>query len=452
MSDYNKNLITAQKIAAAVNEAGGTAYYVGGYVRDRLLGIDNKDIDIEIHGVAPDKLERILNSLGSRITIGESFGIYALKGCDVDIALPRKETATGRGHRDFDIIADPFIGPQKAASRRDFTVNALMENVLTGEILDYFGGREDLNNKILRHVSDASFGEDPLRVLRGAQFAARFGFTVAPETVELCSRMDLTALPKERVEAELRKALLKSCKPSVFFEVLREENALDYWFPEVKALWGVEQNPARHPEGGVWEHTMLVLDMAVRYRDKVNNPAGLMYSALCHDFGKPATTAFIKGAIHTYDHETVGVPIASAFMSRLTGEKELIRFVLNMVENHMVPHSVEADSSPVKKTNRMFDRTVDPYALICVAMSDAAGTLPPAEKLREKEAFLLERLDIYNEYMSRPFVSGKDLIDSGLTPGGSFSEILDYAHKLRLAGIDKESALKQTLAYARKLK
>lgn len=100
----------------------------------------------------------------------------------------------------------------------------------------------------------------------------------------------------------------------------------------------------------------------------------------------------------------------------------------------------------------MFDRAVDPYALICVAMSDAAGTLPPAEKLREKEAFLLERLDIYNEYMSRPFVSGKDLIDSGLTPGGSFSEILDYAHKLRLAGIDKESALKQTLAYARKLK
>ena len=199
---------TAEKIAKSVKDAGGRTFYVGGFVRDKLLGIENKDVDIEVHGIEPDTLYSILESIGEPLSFGKSFGVYALKGEDLDIAMPRRERATGRGHRDFEIEVDPFIGTYAAAKRRDFTINALMEDVLTCEIIDHFGGREDLSRGVIRHIDDASFIEDPLRVLRAAQFAARFGFAVDPSTIELCRGIDLSALSRERVEEELRTALL----------------------------------------------------------------------------------------------------------------------------------------------------------------------------------------------------------------------------------------------------
>ena len=182
MNDLHKDRNMAKKLAEEVKKHGGTAYYVGGYVRDHLLRLENKDIDIEIHGVDVSVLKEILDSLGERVSMGESFGIFALKGYGLDIALPRKEKAVGKGHRDFETFTDPMIGTLEAAKRRDFTVNALMMDVLTGEIVDHFGGREDLTHGILRHVSSETFPEDALRVLRGAQFAARFHCAVAPET------------------------------------------------------------------------------------------------------------------------------------------------------------------------------------------------------------------------------------------------------------------------------
>ena len=169
----------ARRIGQRVAAQGGRVYYVGGCVRDRLLGKDSQDVDIEVHGVTPEALEGILDSLGERLQMGVSFGIYGLKHVCLDIAMPRTEQATGRGHRDFAVSVDPFLGTQKAAMRRDFTINALMEDVLTGEVLDPFGGQEDLRRGILRHVNAQTFVEDPLRVLRAAQFAARFGFSVA---------------------------------------------------------------------------------------------------------------------------------------------------------------------------------------------------------------------------------------------------------------------------------
>jgi tRNA nucleotidyltransferase (CCA-adding enzyme) len=204
----------AMQIARLAAAHGGHTYYVGGFVRDALLGKENKDVDIEVHGITPHCLEEILDSLGQRMAIGESFGIFGLKGYSLDIAMPRKEEARGQGHRDFDVFVDPFLGTNGAARRRDFTVNALMMDVLTGEIVDPYGGQEDLKAGVLRHVCDETFPEDPLRVLRGAQFAARFGFIMAPETIELCSRMDLSTLPKERILMELEKALLKAERPS----------------------------------------------------------------------------------------------------------------------------------------------------------------------------------------------------------------------------------------------
>ena len=218
---WEKDKALARALAEKVQAAGGRVYYVGGYVRDFLLGQENKDIDVEVHGIAPHVLECILDDMGERLSMGESFGIYSLKGTSIDIAMPRREKAIGGGHRDFETFVDPHIGAKGAAMRRDFTVNALMMDVLTGEIIDCFGGRRDLADHLLYHVNDESFAEDALRVLRGAQFAARFGFSVAEETVALCKKIDLSLLSKERVEGELKKALLKAEKPSIFFETLR---------------------------------------------------------------------------------------------------------------------------------------------------------------------------------------------------------------------------------------
>lgn len=449
MAEKEQNMQMARLLAQSISEEGGRAFLVGGYVRDSLMGSSNKDLDIEVHGVTPARLEELLDNLGSRLTAGVSFGIYGLKGYDLDIAMPRMEHATGRGHRDFTVFVDPFIGPEKACQRRDFTVNAMLMDVLTGEILDPCCGQEDLQKGILRHVNDKSFAEDPLRVLRGAGFAARFGFTVAEETVELCRTMDLSALSRERVMGELTKALLKAPRPSEFFRVLRRMNQLETWFPEVSALIGVPQNPRYHSEGDVWEHTLMVIDQAATMREKVDNPLALMLAAVTHDFGKALCTEKIGGVFHAYAHEKKGLVPARVFLSRLTREQKLTRLVLNLTEYHMKPNGEAAAGVSVKTTNRLFDSALDPEALLALAKADNLGRIT-AEELPDYEDFLRERLDIYREMMSRPHVTGADLVKAGLKPGPAFSQCLDYAHKLRLAGVEKPLALKQTLAQYRK--
>lgn len=451
MPRIDKNMEMAKRIAEEVAKNGGKSYFVGGYVRDLISGDDGKDIDIEIHEVTPDQLKDVLDSLGQRLDIGESFGIFGLRGYSLDIAMPRKETCRGKGHRDFDVFVDPHIGTLGAARRRDFTVNAMMQNVLTGEIIDHFGGREDLKDGIIRHVDGDSFAEDPLRVLRGAQFAARFEFKVAEETKELCRTMDLSALPKERIMGELEKALLKAKRPSIFFEILRQMDQLSHWFPELEALIGIEQNPKYHSEGDVWVHTMMVLDEAAKLRDFTGNPLGFMLSALTHDFGKAVATEVIDGVIHAYSHETLGLPLAESFMHRLTNEVSLTKYVLNMTKNHMKPNVLASVNASIKSSNKMLDSSLDPAGLICLAVADGLGKESPIEYVSHN-AYFEERYRIYHEYMARPFVTGQDLVNAGLKPGKKFSEYLDFAHKLRLAGVEKDSALKQTLSFARKNK
>lgn len=447
----DKNLDMAHKIAEAVSKKSGEAYFVGGYVRDLQRGEQNKDIDIEVHGIAPKELENILDSLGQRINIGESFGIYALKGYTLDIAMPRREKLTGKGHRDFDILADPYIGTKKAAVRRDFTVNALMQNILTGEVLDFFGGQEDLKNKIIRHVNNETFCEDSLRVLRAAQFAARFEFEIADETVELCKKIELSFLSKERIAGELYKALLKAEKPSLFFESLRKMNALEPWLSEVGALIGIEQNRRYHAEGDVWNHTMMVLDAASSLRKNVKNQRAFMLSALTHDFGKAVCTEVVNGTIRSHGHEIKGLPIINEFLHRITNERAVIQYVMNMAELHMQPNKLAADKSSVKATNRLFDKSCEPLDLVYLATADNMGKISECSDCSNLD-FLLERLEVFEKTMQKPYVTGKDLIDAGLEPDENFSDILGYAHKLRLAGVDKDNALKQTLAYAHKQK
>lgn len=443
MKNYGKTELV-RSIAERIHEEGGTAYLVGGCVRDRLLGRENKDIDIEVHNISADTLESILSEFGETMKFGASFGVYGIRGCDIDFSLPE----TGENRKYHEASEDPQISTKAASERRDFTINTLMENILTGEIIDHRYGREDLYAGIIRHVSSDTFKKDTLRVLRAAQFSARFGFDIAKETVEFCKQLDLSELPRERVFTEVEKALMRSAKPSVFFEQLRCMEHLDHWFPELKALIGTKQNELYHQEGDVWDHTMLVLDEAAKLRSRAKQPLFFMMSALCHDFGKPLSVSVDEnGTVHNYGHETAGLPAVGNFLERLTSDKKLAKYVLNMTELHMQPNIKAANKSKIKSTNKMFDMSVEPFDLILLAECDSLGKLPSGGSNTD---FLADRLNVYRKMMSVPYVTGGDLINAGITPCEAFSDILGYAHKLRLAGVNKEHALAQTLSYAKK--
>ena len=445
----DKNILMARTIAEQVALAGGRAFYVGGLVRDHILCRENKDVDIEIHGIMPEKLIEILESLGEVTKTGVSFGVFGLKKYEIDIAMPRKEKAIGRGHRDFEIDVDPFIGFEKAAMRRDFTMNAMMEDVLTGEILDFFGGRDDMKQQLIRHVNDVTYQEDALRVLRAAQFAARFRFEIAEETRELSRSMNLEELAPERIYGELNKALMKAERPSIFFEEMRKMGRLSQWFPEIEALIGVPQSPKYHPEGDVWTHTMMVLDAAAKLRSDAIYPEGFMMAALTHDLGKAVSTVVEGERVTALGHEKTGIKPARKFLRRISLENRMERYVLNMVELHMKPNMLASDLSSRKATSKMFDRSCCPEDLLILAKADHFGK-GNAEDYSETEAFLQERLSYYRELMSRPFVQGRDLVEAGLSPGADFGEALAYAHKMRLAGVAKDQALQQTLSFIRK--
>lgn len=467
MNKIDKEII--KKLAVRVAELGGRAYLVGGAVRDEVMRRPIKDVDIEVHGIYETVLEEVLKELGKPLRFGSAFGVYSLAGHQIDIALPRSERKSGAGHRDFEIEINPFIGIKEAARRRDFTMNAILKDILTGEIMDPYGGVEDIRNQIIRHIDDKTFGEDPLRALRAAQFRSRFGFQVAPSTISICRTLDLRSLSAERVEIEMKKALLESRQPSEFFECLREMGQLGYWFQELEQLIGLEQNPKFHPEGDVWTHTMMVLDRAAHFRSCVSDSYAFMLLALTHDFGKITTTEFVNGAIHAYGHELQGAEIAERFLDRVSHDSYIKRYIRNMIPNHMRPNIVAEARSSIKKTNHMFDDVLAPVDLIYFAICDKPKLLynmmldetdeelsksyteMEKEKEQERVNFLFDRLQVYNETMSKPYVTGKDLIDNGIEPRENFKEILDYAHKLRLAGIPKDSALKQTLSYAAKL-
>ena len=434
----------AIKIAKQVSKNGGQTFLVGGCVRDEILGKEIKDVDIEVHNIEVEKLLEILSSLGEVKKIGASFGVFNLKGSDIDIAMPRKEKSSGRGHRDFEIYVDPFIGFKEAAKRRDFTMNALMKDILTGEVIDSFGGVYDLKNKIIRHVNDESFCEDPLRVFRAAQFASRFDFKIDQKTIDLSSKMDLSALAFERVFEELKKALLKSDKPSVFFEALRYMNQLSTWFKEVEDLIGVKQPKEHHPEGDVFNHTMLVLNQAAKLRQDAKDPLAFMLAAMCHDFGKAVTTKIDEnGKVTSYKHELESVKITEAFLDRLN-KVNLKKEVLNLVELHMKPNQMY-NIAKKKSMMKLWDEAICPEDLILLARADSLGR-DKIHDYDEIEKILRASLEDYKNLMKKPEITGKDLIALGLKPGQEFSEYIKFGHKLHLSGVPKEEVLRHISA------
>jgi tRNA nucleotidyltransferase (CCA-adding enzyme) len=426
-------------LATHIKAAGGKVYFVGGSVRDFFLDQPIKDIDVEVFGITPPQLEEILSYYGKIDHIGKSFGVYKVKGLPLDITLPRTETKAGHDHKGFTVKVDPFLPLEEAAKRRDFTWNALYVEAVSGEIIDPFDGLKDLQSGIVRHIDADTFAEDPLRVLRAVQFAGRFGFTLHAGTKKLCRSLlqELPNLPKERIYEELNKLLLKAPKPSLGLRVAQETGVIDTLFPELNALIGCPQSAKYHPEGDVWEHTLLVVDAAAKVRDQAKNPLVLMYSALCHDMGKPATTKILpEGKIVSYGHERAGVGPARSFMQKLTGDKRLLQEITTLVKEHMNPYAlykVKASDAALMRLARRAD--VRELLLLAAADRQGRGDVSDNKNINNFTSWFENKITALSlDKKPEPLVHGQDLIEMGLKPGPLFGEYLRMAFEMQLEG------------------
>lgn len=435
----NKEEKVLYDIVKEIDRKNGKAFLVGGSVRDEILGKKPKDMDVEVFGLSVDKFTKILSKFGKLDLVGKSFGIFKIKGYDFDFSLPRRERKIGESHKDFAVFCDPKMNLKEAAGRRDFTINALMKNLVTGEIVDYYGGQKDLENKIIRHIKDETFVEDPLRVYRAAQFAARFGFEIHPDTLSLCKKMDLSSLPKERVFEEISKALLKADNPSIAFEVLNKIGIIEKYFPQLYNLINCPQPEKFHPEGDAWNHTMLVLDKAAQLKGESSYPLGFMLSALTHDIGKPAAFE-IKDEIPTHHgHDKLGGPVSLDFLANITKDNKVLDYVSEMVENHMNPlHLYNNDVSDKSIKKFISNLNVDINDILLLSKVDIEGRAGEFEPTPIREWFRdrMDKMDFSEK--PKPIVGGNDLIELGFKPGPEFRTILDFAFDLQLEDKDKD--------------
>lgn len=433
------------KLASSIQAEGGRALLVGGCVRDLLMGSQPKDWDLEVYGIEPSKLREVLDGFGNVNVVGEAFTVYKL-GHDIDVSVPRRERKSGRGHRAFVIEGDPAMSFAAAAARRDFTINAIMQDPLTGEIIDPFNGREDIKNKLLRAVSPDTFGEDSLRVLRAAQFAARFEFEIEPQTVALCLDIDLSDLPSERIWGEIVKLLLQAQRPSIGLQRLRELGALNQIFPEIGALIEVPQDPEWHPEGDVFVHTLLVVDRARELIDDLPyaKQVTVMLAALAHDFGKPATTEFVDGRLRSRGHEEAGVAPTENFLNRLNlytlDGYDVRAQVIALVREHLKPGEFYKKRDEVGDgAFRRLARKCEPDLLYRVARADSLGRNAewvPREQWYGAEAqeWFIERVrELQVEQRPpAPLLMGRHLLEMGLPPGPKIGEITQAVYEMQM--------------------
>jgi tRNA nucleotidyltransferase (CCA-adding enzyme) len=449
-------------LARAVRDAGGRALLVGGCVRDALMGVQPKDWDLEVYGVAPEQLREILDRFGPVNVVGEAFTVYKL-GSDVDVSIPRRERKSGRGHRAFVIEGDPAMSVTEAARRRDFTINAILQDPLTDEIIDPFAGQRDIEQGVLRAVSAETFPEDSLRVLRAAQFAARFEFRIEPETVELCRAIDLTDLPAERIWGELEKLLLRAQQPSIGLGWLHALGVLEKLFPEINALIGVPQDAEWHPEGDVFVHTRLTVDRARELIDGLSyaRQVTVMVAALAHDFGKPSTTEFIEGRLRSRGHEAAGVPPAESFLKRInlhTIDGYNVRGqVIALVREHLKPGEFFKKRDEVGEgAFRRLARRCEPDLLYRVAKADSLGRNAPwvpQEKWYGSEAqeWFIQRareLDVAQRAPD-PLLLGRHLLALGIGPGPRVGDITRAVYEMQLDG--RVRNVEDAIAAARKI-
>ena len=448
-----------EDILKDLQKIGATPILVGGSVRDYFLNIPIKDYDIEIFGInSLEIIQNCLEKFGSVKLVGKSFGVLTLRvnEYDFDFALPRTETKIGLSHQDFEVITNASLSFKEAAIRRDFTINAIGYDFFKEEFIDPFDGIEDLKTKTIKHINDKTFIEDSLRVYRAVAFASRFNFKIEEKTKELCKQIvlknELKYLPKERVYEEFKKLFLKSSKPSIGFELMREIGILKY-FSELQALINCIQEPEYHPEGDVWVHTMMALDEMARILKEENiendyKELYLFYSILCHDFGKPFCTEEINGKITSHKHESLGIEPTISFLSKITNEKKFIEIVCSLVKNHLAPFQLYKTESSLKAVKRLSLKVnIEDLCLVCLA--DCLGrTIQDKEKCPKATSWLLTKakeLDIHNEPI-KPIIQGRDLIKLGFKPSNKFKEILEFAFDLQLdEHLEKEIIIKKII-------
>lgn len=446
---YIINMETAKALAKAIGERGGTAYFVGGTVRDMLLNRDIKDIDIEVFGIPQDTLESILSAFGGVNLVGKSFGVYKIG--NLDVSLPRTERKTGVGHTGFVIDANPFMDIEDAMRRRDFTINAIYQNVLTGEVVDKFGGLNDMAHGILRPVDKNTFKEDSLRVLRACQFVSRLGFAV--RDLGYMKTIDLSDLPAERVWGELEKLLLgDNVRDGLIY--LEATGALKQLFPELDILRTIEQDEFWHPEGDVWTHTLMVMDVANNIVSQLNKAERLtvMLACLFHDLGKATTTETIDGRVRAHGHSEAGVPIALDILNRLNlhtlDDFDIRNNVLQLIEKHLMPAQLHSLDSKEDVKDSVFRRlsmkvNVKLLALVCKADVLGRGGIVNSDCIdwfQERTA----NLNIVDNSI-KPILMGRHLIEMGMKPSKEFGRILNDVFEKQLDGkvTTLEEALKE---------
>ena len=424
-----------REIVSKVHRIGGRGLLVGGCLRDMLLGHGATDIDIEVFGLTKDALQRVLCQSFDIDWVGHAFGVFKIRRHPIDVSLPRREVKSGAGHKGFDVEIAPNLSVREAAGRRDFTINAIAYDFLKDQWIDPFDGRRDLRYRVLRHTG-RQFSDDPLRVLRGMQFLARFELSADPETVRICRRMSPEGLTHERIFEEWRKLLLSGKRPSIGLTFLRSTGWTQY-FPELESLIDCPQDPKWHPEGDVWTHTLHCLDAFAR--EKLNDSwedLVVGFAVLCHDFGKPSTTTRIDGRIRSPRHDVEGEQLAARFLDRMTAHRDFIDSVLPLVLAHLRPLDLfksKAGDAAVRRLARSVGR-ID--RLVRVARADMQGRPPKSGHSFPAGDWLLERAKALEveDSVPAPLVMGRHLIELGEIPGPQFKGLLDRCYEAQMDG------------------
>ncbi len=445
----------AREVAIRIDRAGGRALIVGGYVRDRMLGLDETgDPDLEVFGLDIRRLERALRPLGRPHRVGRAFPVLRIGALHLEIALPRRESKTGLGHLGFEAIADPRLSFPEAARRRDLTLNAMGLDPLTGELLDPFRGAADLEAGVMRATDAARFPEDPLRGLRVAAFAARFGFVADRELIRLCAGLDLSELSQERILDELLK-ILHAPTPSAGFRFLAHTGLLRF-LPEVAALAGTPQDPEHHPEGDVFEHTLQVLDQAARRPMPPEERTAFLFAALCHDFGKPATTrARETGRITSWGHDAEGAKVARGFLERLRAPRAVTDVVEVLTRRHLAPALFPRQGAKPAAYRRLARElaaagtTLETLLQLSTADRLGRGTaIARAGRFPEGETFRRRAEEAGVLRSEAPdAVQGRHLVARNVPPGPEIGRLLEKSREIqdRTGETDPERILDQVM-------
>ncbi len=463
LNNFFSFALTIKDIIRSIDSFGGVPYFVGGCVRDLVIGQELKDFDIEVHGLPLDSLQFVLSKFGHVRLVGKKFGVLRIDGFDVDWSLPRKDSI---GRKPI-VEIDPTMTIQDACQRRDVRMNAMALDVrdvlrlscddadvykkIISLIVDPWGGLDDIKNKQIRAVDSRLFVQDPLRFFRVMHFVGRFEMEPDDELNSICGSMELkdTELDKplahERICDEFKKLLLRSKEPARGFLWLHKINRLREILPELAKTIGVMQHPDHHPEGDVFTHTMQALDCAASYKDYHGGQIGdpmrekllILLGTLCHDLGKvDTTTADLKA----YGHAQAGVIHANNLLKKITNDYEIINMVCQLVEYHMLPFAFVRENAGARSYRRLAIKLKRPLSLRqlgLVAFFDSKGRAaknfdPSKQAQNDFEVFLSNaKAASVVDGPEEPILQGRHLLEI-LPPGPLLGKALKKAYLIQM--------------------